>query len=166
MVYNCLARFLLQLDSLFQSLNAFIHLFDLIIFTFDKQLAFPKLIDECLVCIFLPMSEELGKLSLKESLLHCFITSFCCICQLICKSLVLFLQSFKMVPNFTVLVLILLKLTNGGLCCPERLFKRFDFILQIIIFHKHEVQLRSQSFHFEISLLALADCRRCWSCGG
>ena len=71
-----------------------------------------------------------------------------------------------MVSNFTVLVLILLKLTDRGLCCLERLLKRFYFIFQIIIFYEHKVQLRSQSFHFEISLLALADCRRCWSCGG
>ena len=71
-----------------------------------------------------------------------------------------------MASDFTVLVLILLKFTNRGLCCPKGLLKRLDFILQIIILHEHEVQLRSQSFYFEISLLALADGRRCRSRGG
>ena len=71
-----------------------------------------------------------------------------------------------MVPNFTVLVLSLLEFTNRGLCCLKRLFQRLDLILQIAIFQEDEVKLGSQSLNFEISLLALADGRRCRSRGG
>ena len=71
-----------------------------------------------------------------------------------------------MAPNFTVLVLILLKSTNGGLCRPKRLLEGLNFIFQIIILHEHEVQLRPESLYLEISLLALADGRRSRPRGG
>ena len=75
--------------------------------------------------------------------------------QFFVQALIFFLQSVEIVPILRVLayILIALQFLNCRVSSFEGLLERADFILEVVIFSEHVVELGTEGLHLELGFL-------------